>query len=168
MMASPPWSSPCEWREINRCIRNWVEERTAGLEKATRLAVAIRHGIEDLDPLMEALCKEACPQCPASCCGIARVWFDFKDLITFHLAGLPIPGGQIHRSPGAACPNLSSAGCRLPRPFRPYICTWYLCPSMKEALGTTDPRRRARVDRLMTDLGGYRRALETAFIEALL
>jgi hypothetical protein len=39
---------------------------------------------------------------------------------------------------------------------------------MKEALGATDPGRRARVDRLMTDLGEYRRTLETAFIEALL
>ncbi len=167
MLAIPPWSSPREWWELNGCIRHWIERRAVDLEDATHLAVAIHLGIEDLDPLMEDLCGMACPQCQASCCQVARVWFDFRDLITFHLAGLPIPEGQIHRRPDAPCPNLSPEGCRLPRPCRPYICTWYLCPSMKGALNAVDSDSPPRVDRLLTDLGGMRRALETSFFEAL-
>ena len=106
------------------------------LGQAARNAAAIRAHLENLFPVLDDLCRATCPDCRDSCCRKATVAFDHADLIFLLLTGQTVPGchPRAQASAGAACTFLSPAGCRLPRLQRPWICTWYLCPTQKAHL----------------------------------
>lgn len=51
-----------------------------------------------------------------------------------HLCGIDIPGNQALSAPGDRCRYLGYRGCRLPRDARPWVCTWYVCPTQAARL----------------------------------
>lgn len=167
MLSCHPFALPDEWRAFHACVIDWTVKRKARLRHAVAVAEDIRGALNDLGAMMEAIGRDTCPQCASSCCLTASVWFDFRDLIYLHLTGLPLPPAQIQRAKGAPCPHLCSQGCVLPRPLRPYICTWYLCAAQRAALSRRSSAFQARIHGLLTRVGTLRKSMETEFLDAL-
>ena len=121
----------CTWRESNCALARLLARHRHVLKGAISTAEAIGRGIDELTPLMVALCRQTCRFCPEPCCITNTVWFDFQDLLFLHLTGAPIPDCQAVSAPKEACPFLGYYGCRqLPR-LRPWMCIQYLCPAQR-------------------------------------
>jgi hypothetical protein len=76
---------------------------------------------------------------------------------------------QNHSAFGQVCQYLGKRGCTLPRLSRPFLCTWYLCPTqvsrMKTTIGNGDTT--GLIDTLQS-VKHHRLMMEEAFIEAVL
>lgn len=122
------------WRESNCALARLLARHRHALNTAITTAVAIGRGIDELTPLMLALCRRTCRFCPEPCCITNTVWFDFQDLLFFHLTGALIPGRQAASAPSEACPFLGHHGCTQPPRIRPWMCIQYLCPAQRAIL----------------------------------
>lgn len=126
-----PWAAPDEWRAANAAVARLVRRPSGPLMS---LAHQLEAALAETYPRLDALCRITCPHCPDPCCLSATVWLDFRDILQLHLTGQPIPPAQPRSRPGETCRYAGPSGCRLPRPQRPFICTWYLCPAQTAAL----------------------------------
>lgn len=150
------------WVSTNRALLAWLKTRCPALFLAQEIAASIRERIEALFPLMEDLCRATCPWCPEPCCIVTRVWFDFRDLLFFHLVAAPLPPGPIGRK-GSACRYLSGHGCRLPRLLRPWACSQYLCATQRRFLAKTKGKEKVlALDAEITEIAMMRIAMEEA------
>jgi hypothetical protein len=141
-----------QWRETNCALSRLLATHRRILQKAAALAVEIGSGIDDLTPAMADLCHRTCRHCPEPCCITHTVFFDFRDLLFFHLLEGPIPDRQAATDSREPCPFLGCQGCRLPSRIRPWMCIQYLCPAQR---GVLDKRGRkavavlqAKIDRI--------------------
>ncbi|WP_419660439.1 hypothetical protein Dvar_08010 [Desulfosarcina variabilis str. Montpellier] len=134
---SEPAASPgelCTWRESNCALAQLLARHRHALKGAIATAETIGRSIDELTPLMVALCRRTCRFCPEPCCITNTVWFDFQDLLFFHLTGAPIPDCQAVSEPKEACPFLGHHGCSQPPRNRPWMCIQYLCPAQRTIL----------------------------------
>jgi hypothetical protein len=159
-----PWSHPSDWKAAQQSIHYHLN-RQPGVREAFIPAVREMERLtQDLAIQMETLCASTCSHCPDPCCLTASVWFDFRDLLSFHLLGTPIPIGQPASDYRGRCRYITPGGCGLPRLIRPWICTWYLCPVqsrwLKKQPGSTGRRLLAALERMKT----RRSELETQFL----
>jgi len=122
------------WHESNCALARLLAIHRRALGKARSVAVEIRRGINQLTPMMAALCNRTCRFCPEPCCIGNTVWIDFRDLLFLHLLEEPIPPCQATSDPQDACPFLSHHGCRLPPRIRPWMCIQYICPTQRAVL----------------------------------
>ncbi len=126
-----------QWQESNCALARLLAIHRRALGRAIAVAVEIRRGIDELTPLMAALCSRTCRFCPEPCCIGHTVWIDFRDLLFLHLLKEPIPPCQAASGPGEACPFLTHHGCRLPPRIRPWMCIQYICPTQRAVLNRT-------------------------------
>jgi hypothetical protein len=156
------------WISTNRTLLAWLETLRPALGGATDTAGSIRTRIEALFPLMDELCRATCPWCPEPCCIVTRVWFDFRDLLFFHLIAAPIPPGPVCRESKTPCRYLSAHGCRLPRLLRPWACSQYFCATQRRLLAKTKGKARVMaLDAEITEIALMRFAMEEAVQETL-
>jgi hypothetical protein len=141
-----------------------IDRHRPALDRTAGAAAAIRTRLDILFPILDGLCEPTCPECRAPCCRHATVAFDHPDLIFLHLAGQAVPPLQPRTAPGGACNYLGPRGCLLPRAGRPWICTWYLCPSQKSLL-QEEPAK--IVSQTISEIKGLRKEMETAFIRTV-
>ena len=127
----PPWANPGQWREASDALAAALGIRAYRFTDIRELAVRIQARLTMVDRFMDALCDDTCPGCTDNCCQRATVWYDFKDLLWFHLTAVPIPVAQLAPSPNRPCQHLAEAGCALPRDRRPFVCTWYICTAQR-------------------------------------
>lgn len=125
---SIPWSQPASWREVQQSLHFHLDGHRPARESLMPLAVGIGKHLHVLARQMDMICAHTCSHCPEPCCLSASVWYDFRDLLSLHLLGMPIPIGQPISDYRALCRFITNTGCSLPRLIRPWICTWYLCP----------------------------------------
>ncbi len=156
----PPWHTAAQWREVNAALAHLLARHRAALGRCRGLAALLQRKLTAFGPLMDDLCRVTCPHCHTPCCATALVWFDFRDLLFLHLSGLPVPVSQPRYPQRRRCRFLSPGGCRLPRPQRPWLCTWYLCPPQTAVLRD----RHIRLDAQMTAVKRLRQELEDTFI----
>ena len=136
----PRWScsrvvmQPRGWQVSNGALASLLANHRRILGRAVRTAATIRRGMDELAPLMAALCRRTCRFCPEPCCINNTVWFDFRDLLLFHLLEAPIPSRQAASDADHACPFLDHHGCRLPSQIRPWMCIQYICPAQLSVL----------------------------------
>ncbi|MCB2147467.1 MAG: hypothetical protein KQI81_13410 [Deltaproteobacteria bacterium] len=123
-----------QWQESNCALARLLAIHRRALGKAIAVAVEIRRDIDELTPLMAALCRRTCRFCPEPCCISNTVWIDFRDLLFLHLLEEPIPPCQATSGPDDPCPFLSHHGCRLPPRIRPWMCIQYVCPAQRAVL----------------------------------
>ncbi|MGE0083537.1 MAG: hypothetical protein AB7S75_03870 [Desulfococcaceae bacterium] len=162
-----PWGSPVQWREINETIDFMTDLYRTELAEAMTLARDAEKLLESLFPLMDELCAVACPSCREPCCRVARLWFNFPDLLFLHLSGQNIAEGQPHKEFHLHCRYLGDCGCTLPRIERPWICTWYLCPPQTSLLRKKGKSVKNRVDQIFTQIKEKRKAMEDEFIRVI-
>jgi hypothetical protein len=105
-----------------------------------------------------------CPWCPDHCCLTAKVWFDFKDLLFLHLNGHQIPPAQLLSNLKETCAYWRPNGCKLPRIARPWVCTWYLCPTQTANLLQKPKSVRHNFSRAIQDIKTARKKMESEFI----
>ena len=132
--AEPLWGTTDTWKTANRILEYLIRRHGPDMSRAIVLARDIQVRLESIFLLLDDLCVVTCPWCPDPCCLKAKVWMDFKDLLFLHLNGHEIPPAQILADLKETCRYWGPRGCMLPRIFRPWVCTWYLCPTQKAKL----------------------------------
>jgi len=162
-----PWYTTGLWKTANRAISHTIDRNLCALSDAQRLALEIKSALKALFPLMDGLCIKSCPDCDAICCSHAFVWFDFRDLLFLHLADIVIPQKQLRKLRGDHCLYHCATGCQLERIQRPFICTWYLCPSQTRCLREELHQMDATLDSL-NRIKQLRKKMEKRYIEAVI
>jgi len=160
----PPWGSITAWQAANDHLDFIIRRNLSTLDQALALAQKVRTRLASIHSLLDDLCGLTCPWCPDSCCLTARVWIDFKDLLFLHLIGHSIPRGQLSSSFQETCRYLSPRGCKLPRISRPWVCTWYLCPTQKANLYHKDRHVQDRFSQAIAAIKLDRNEMEAEFI----
>ena len=163
---SPPWGGPAQWLEIQLRIEITLREANGSREAWRRLATKIADEIAAVSPLIADVAAATCPWCPDPCCLRARVWFDLKDLLVMHLTGRPAPPAQAILQRNDRCRYIGVRGCRLDRRDRPWICTWYLCPTQKNRLRSDDRTIWERLEERLCAISAARKVLASEFLQA--
>ena len=139
-----PWNDHSQWIEANRCVAKLIKRHRRSQSPIVFLAERLRIYLETIFPLVDRICQATCRFCPEPCCLTAWAGFDFRDLLFLHLSGQPIPISQTRFDKYEPCRYLGACGCQLPRLSRPWICTWYLCPTQMSCLRRDfEPRQKA-------------------------
>jgi len=159
-----PWASTATWGKANLAIGHLCTRHHASLESVRKTARDLQACLETFFPILDCLCSQTCPECQAPCCQVATVWFDFKDLVFMHLSGSAIATVQLTRTPAGECGCCGPSGCRLPRLSRPWICSWYLCPSQKTLLAAMPAKTAAQFEKTVIEIKQLRNRMETEFI----
>lgn len=156
-----------KWSESNRLVSAWIAEERPRLAEASSLARSIRHRLKSIFPLVSEICRGTCPWCPEPCCIVTRVWFDFRDVLFFHLAGVPLPPGPLHAGTKEPCRYLTFRGCTLPRIQRPWGCTQYLCGTQRRYLiKTSGIMALTDLEAALREIAASRMALEESVAKA--
>lgn len=162
-----PWSRPAEWMAAQRSIHFHIHRFRHLREALEPLAGRIEADLCAIGSLMEWLGAHTCSFCPQPCCLTARVWYDFRDLLRLQVSGKSIPEGQPITDYAGKCRYVSHRGCRLSRPLRPWICTWYLCPVQKRRLERQPGGILERLTLAMEEIKTRRVLLEERFVAAV-
>jgi hypothetical protein len=163
---SPPWGDPVQWVEIHLRIERTLRCANGRREGLRRLAKTIADEIAAVSSPMADVAAATCPWCPDPCCLKARVWFDLKDLLVMKLTGRPAPRSQAIAHLNDRCRYIGARGCRLDRCNRPWICTWYLCPTQKNRLRSDDRKRWVQLTERLCAISAARKALASEFLQA--
>jgi len=158
------WETADTWKAVNRDLKYLIRRHGSRLSRAVDLAQEIQRGLALFYPLLDELCEVTCPWCPEPCCLEASVCFDFKDLLFCHLGGRQIPCAQPLSDFMETCRYWSHRGCSLPRITRPWVCTWYLCPTQKANLRRKTPSLQDEFDRRVQAIKIGRKSMEAEFI----
>ena len=164
---SPPWGSVSDWQAANSSIEYHLKRYYLKLEPATQIASGIRSRLESIFTLLDDLGRITCPRCPDICCLSASPWYDMRDLIYLHLNQLPIPRNQTISDMNKTCCYVSHRGCTLARIARPWICTWYLCPTQTANIRKSSAGRWQRLSPLLDEIKGQRKKLEEEFVRVV-
>jgi hypothetical protein len=167
LIAIPPWGSSSAWQEANHSLDSLIDRYCEELKPAMATARAVHSRLASIFLFLDNLCLATCGYCPEPCCLTASPWYDFRDLLFLHLNLLEIPRSQpIHAYKNTCC-YLSPMGCTLSRITRPWICTWYLCPTQKSNLKKRNRRQWEIIDRTVSAIKRGRDQLEVEFIRVI-
>lgn len=161
------WTSVATWKTINRDLEYLIQKHGHALQDAVILARNLQVRLESIFPIMDDLCVAACRWCPDICCLTARVWMDFKDLLFLHFGGHPIPPQQLLSNFKQTCRYWCPRGCVLPRMSRPWVCTWYVCPTQKKILSQKKPNIQDQFNHVVRRIKTDRKKLETEFLRVV-
>jgi len=162
-----PWPTEALWREIGDAFNSSLSRNTRGMTEARRYAASITHQYDLLADRFDDLAVLSCETCREPCCRHAKVWLDFTDLLYIHLMRVYRPPSQLRRNLYETCRFLGPRGCRLPRQSRPWICTWYICPTQRQILEGQIPAGMRQVSAVFARVKRLRKAMEHAFVAAL-
>jgi len=163
----PPWKSAAAWQEANHSFEFLIKRHLTELDRAVRLAHKVETGLASMFSILDDLCNATCPWCPDPCCLTAKVWIDFKDLLFLHLGGHQIPPEQLLPDMKTVCRFWSLKGCVLPRMTRPWVCTWYLCPTQTANLRQKARHTQDKFSRLIRAVKIHRTEMEAEFIRVV-
>jgi hypothetical protein len=188
--ARGPWATCEEWSQVRL---SFLQVEKAAPEQCRRLkktARSIQEQYERLADVTDLICAQTCVTCMDICCIRAHLWFDFIDLLYLYFDGHEFPESQMYKitidktsktkihhlknnnqksrlkKEPAMCCYLTPSGCRLERTIRPFVCTWYVCPTQKKYLqlhGRSGIKK--RIDQGLEKLKHHRAALEQQFID---
>ena len=162
-----PWATARAWQAASQSVRFHRQIYDPEFEPVTLLARILRQRLESIFSDLDELCIDSCPRCPEPCCLKASVWYDFKDLLFLHFNEQPIPPAQPKANLNMPCRYLGTRGCRLPRMTRPWICTWYLCPTQTAKLRNGHQAKRELLDHTIARIKSERILLENEFIRII-
>jgi hypothetical protein len=157
---------PTVWMQSNRLLGRLTQRHRQCLVEARRTALNIRTELEALFPLIDMVSGTTCP-CPDPCCVVTKVWYDFIDLLFFHLISVPLPPGPLADRLEDPCRYLSPSGCRLPRLIRPWGCLQYTCPIQRRYLRERYTQGEINLDLAMGRVRMLRYQLEEDFQRAV-
>ena len=159
------WSIQTQWEEANATLDYLFELHGPLLDEVRKNAGLARSNLEAIFPVMERYAQLVCPSCRAVCCLVARVAYDFRDLLFIHALNLTPPPHQLRRNDDEHCRYLTEVGCSLPRLVRPFVCNWYYCAPMLELFYQSPTRAQRRLSSLMSGAQLYRSQMEDQFCQ---
>ena len=162
-----PWATPISWQAANQAVDYHLQRYRSDLKQPAIVAQEIKSGLDSIFPILDELCAHSCAWCPEPCCLSASVWFDFKDLLYLHFNKLSISPTQPKANLKTPCLYLGIRGCRLPRIARPWICTWYLCPTQTAKLRNGHQSKGGALKRAFAQIKSGRNLLESEFIRII-
>ncbi|MCB2170776.1 MAG: hypothetical protein KQI78_24205 [Deltaproteobacteria bacterium] len=162
-----PWSTDVLWHEAQDALRYSLSHGPVRMAAARQSADRLAHQLGLLDGLFEQLAVTTCNGCPDPCCDHAKVWLDFQDLLFIHLHHETLPSHQLRRNLREPCRFLGLHGCRLPRLSRPWICTWYICPTQRQVLERDVPGGMVQITAMLSRVKFLRKEMEQRFMTAL-
>ena len=162
-----PWASRQSWRAAHQAVAYHLRHYPTDLKPLNDRAQALESCLKAVFPILDELCAGSCPWCPNPCCLKASVWFDFKDLLFLHLHPLSIPPRQPKANLKSPCCYHGPRGCRLPRINRPWICTWYLCPTQTAILKKGYPVEHESLKQAFSQIKSERNLLESEYIRII-
>ncbi len=163
------WNSAKDWEQVLTTIRKFADQYRGSVLHVNSIAFLIKEKIESLSAPMDDLCQNTCPGCEDICCHRATIWYDFKDLLAIYFSTNQLPDSQIRKvnlsddQPG--CCHLSTQGCKLKRAERPFVCTWYICPSQKQYINLHQKELAQKLDQTLIDIKYLREKIESEFIK---
>jgi hypothetical protein len=163
----PPWNSIASWQEANQSLHFLIKRNLTELDRAITLAYKVEIRLTSIFSILDDLCIVTCPWCPDPCCLTAKVWIDFKDLLFLHLGGHQVPPAQLLSDLKKVCRFWSLKGCVLPRMSRPWVCTWYLCPTQKANLCQKACHTQDEFNRLIQAVKVCRTEMEAEFVRVV-
>ena len=163
-----PWSSIREWQEVNQVFSHQLGRNDILFHNLKILANDLQAQLASLIPILDRLGEATCRWCPDPCCTSATPWFDFKDLLYLNLLDIRIPMGQPIDDLKMRCRYLGRRGCFLPRPVRPFICTWYLCPTQTNRLKGENSEENSYLLQTIGHVKRLRVEMEALFIETIM
>lgn len=166
-IVGPPWGMTLRWEEANQSLERLLRRHRSKLVLASIFARDIQAQLESIFSVLDNLCATTCPWCPDPCCLSAKVWIDFKDLLFLHLRGQRIPTAQLLPGSNNTCRYTSLKGCTLTRITRPWVCTWYLCPTQTAVLRHMPRSVKDGFYQTVQAIKSGRKKMETAFIRAV-
>jgi hypothetical protein len=161
---APPWRNDQLWQAAENTLHYLIYRHSHRLDQVKKAAGSIKNLVASIDLPLDRLCQKTCAQCLASCCLVADVSYDFKDLLFIHLVDQVIPPGQPRQTAHDVCRYLGMEGCLLPRFERPWICTWYICAAQKKFLADHDEIPQTRLLSVIEQVGMLRKQMEVLFI----
>ena len=164
---APPWGSSPTWKEANHSIDNHIHRYREELGAAKATAQKIRSLLASNFEFLNDLCMTTCRWCPESCCLTASPWYDLRDLLFLHLNFLKIPRSQPIHDYRDTCCYLNPRGCTLPRITRPWICTWYFCPTQTTKMKKNSRSQLNTIRRAICEIKRGRQQLEMEFIRVI-
>jgi len=164
---SVPWSTEALWHAAQGAFRCSLSQGPVRMAAARRSADRLAHQLSLLGDWFEDLAAATCKGCPDPCCNHAKVWLDFQDLLFIHLHHETLPPHQLRRNLHERCRFMELHGCSLPRSSRPWICTWYICPTQRQALARDVPGGMVQITAMMTRVKFLREEMEQRFLTAL-
>ena len=162
-----PWVSRQQWRAAHQTVAYHLRRYPAHQGLLKNRAQVLESCLKAVFPILDELCAASCPWCPEPCCLKASVWFDFKDLLFMHLNQLSIPPCQPKANLKNPCCYLGSRGCRLERINRPWICTWYICPTQTAILRKGRSAEHESLQHAFRQIKSERSLLESKYIRII-
>ncbi|MDT8379423.1 MAG: hypothetical protein RQ739_11070 [Desulfotignum sp.] len=168
MLSDIPWQMAEDWNQVLLSFKAVENKCKDTLTDLLCIAKKIQKNYEMISEPMESLCACTCVNCEDVCCMRATIWFDFKDLLYIYFATGKFPGSQIKKitlkNQIRTCGSLTQKGCILSRKERPFVCTWYLCPTQKEYLKQYYPKRLLDFEQISMNIKELRKKIEEEFI----
>lgn len=164
---APPWGSRPAWQAANRSFDIHIDRYRAELGTAMKIALEVRYQLASIFSCLNALCLATCRYCPESCCLTASPWYDFRDLLFLHLNFLEVPPFQPVQAYQGTCRYLSPRGCTLSRITRPWICTWYFCPTQTANLKKRNRRQWETIEQAVAAIKKGRGLMEAEYIQVI-
>jgi len=155
-----------QWKTSNVALGRFVRRHRSRLRAAEDLAHAIERRLGWLFTVMDELCRNCCPWCPEPCCIVNKVWFDFRDLLFFHLLQLPIPPAQLNCGHDQACRYLTHRGCAMPRIIRPWACNQYVCGTQTRFMAAWENAARSALRKTTDAISHLRIDMENAVVQS--
>lgn len=163
-----PWSDTDQWDQVGLSFSRVEDVHSKKCEKMSEVASDICEQYESISETVTRACSNTCPDCNDICCIRATIWFDFQDLLYLYFWKGRLPHTQIFKTalPGqrAACCHLSETGCSLARSERPFVCTWYFCPSQNAYLERFSKDGLKKIETSLIRIKGLRQELEDLFV----
>jgi hypothetical protein len=163
----PPWGTKELWSEANSTLHYIIENHYKELQKARDIAERLHAEYQLLFPAIENLSTTTCPKCKNPCCLHAKPYFDFRDLIYLHLSNEQIPEMQTIADSSDQCRYITHVGCSLNRSQRPWICTWYICPSQLTIISTESSTTSLQIPLMINKTQKMRYRLEKIFLQSV-
>lgn len=163
-----PWERPDDWAQVEFSIQQAMVAMGPFLPKLRAFTRQVAKGYTDIEGALDRVCLNSCTSCTDLCCSRATVWYDLKDLLFIYLNSGEFPPGQINREPDGSCCNLTPSGCRIIRSNRPFVCSWYICPTQKQIIRERKTDNALGIDILATikEIQLALKELEAEFISA--
>ncbi len=164
-----PWSLKTEWDQVFLSIKRIEKIHGKRCDYLYDTAKDIRLKYEEISDSIEMVCSHTCVDCEDICCIRATIWFDLKDLLYMYFGLKKFPESQVEKqmkeNKKNACCNFTKNGCFLNRFERPFVCTWYFCPTQTQYLNSRHPELKQTIGQTLQDIKELRNRMEEEFIK---
>ncbi len=147
-------------------LKVFFQENRGELQELFRLGGEYLAAFQAMDPFIQSYTARICPYCGTVCCAQRHGMPEYADVVGILAMGLELPSYRPSLDPRGECQFMGPKGCVLPRPRRPYRCTWYFCDPILVEIDLATAREYRFFIQGVRELSRARGALLRGFVEA--